>query len=106
MLVVVSFVNDGRRVLMGSRRSGYVSFMESRPALGIDGIVLKLLTNNHWGGGKSGGPQKVIDSTRTGFGFSLSCIGLLGVRAAFELKQNKTKLTNSLAVAAIMSRSW
>jgi hypothetical protein len=65
MLVVVSFVNDGRRykleeVLMGSRGSCYVSFMESRPALGIDGIVLKELTNNHWGGGKSGGPQKVV----------------------------------------------
>jgi hypothetical protein len=60
-MVVVSFVNDGRRVLMGSRSSCYVSVMESRPALGIDGIVLKFLTNNHWGGGvKSGGPQKVV----------------------------------------------
>jgi hypothetical protein len=47
-------------VLMGSRGSCYVSFMESRPALGIDGIVLKELTNNHWGDGKSGGPQKVV----------------------------------------------
>jgi hypothetical protein len=42
---------------MGSRSSCYASFMESRSALGIDGIVLKELTNNHWGGGKSGGPQ-------------------------------------------------
>jgi hypothetical protein len=51
---------DGLEVLMGSRSSCYASFMESRPALGIDGIVLKELTNNHWGGGKSGGPQKVV----------------------------------------------
>jgi hypothetical protein len=36
------------------------SWKVALPALGIDGIVLKELTNNHWGDGKSGGPQKVV----------------------------------------------
>jgi hypothetical protein len=61
--------------------------MESPPALGFNSIVLKELTNNTGGKVNLGGLKRWFSPR----GFPLSCIDRLGFRAAFELKQNKTK---------------